>query len=74
MDRIHIVNAKVKTNFIGHNYFHTSPAVSSDLILLLRDSLDPGTNNDRPLIQLDQNYWKITDDYLMFVNACEPER
>ena len=65
MDRTHIIDAKVKTNFTGHNYFHASPAVSSDLILMLRDNLDPGKQNGRPLLQIDHNYWEITDDYLI---------
>jgi hypothetical protein len=64
MDRTHIIDAKVKTNFIGHNYFHASPAASSDLILLLRDNRDPGVENGRPLINLGVHYfWRLTDGY-----------
>ncbi len=61
--RTHIIDVKVKTDSSGHDYFHTSPAVSSDLILLLRDNRAPGAPNGRPLIQLDNNFWRITDDY-----------
>lgn len=65
MDRTHIIDAKVKTNFTGHNYFHASPAVSSDLILMLRDNRDPGQANGRPLIKVDPevNFWQISDGY-----------
>jgi esterase/lipase superfamily enzyme len=75
MDRVQIINAKVSTDFIGHSYFHASPAVSSDVILVLRDSCAPGAQNGRPLISLDQNYWRITDDYLIHgAPSCEPKQ
>lgn len=61
--RTHVINAKVKAEFFGHSYFYTSPAVSSDLILMLRDNRDPGSINGRPLVQLDNNFWQINDDY-----------
>jgi len=61
--RTHVIDAKVKAEFFGHSYFYTSPAVSSDLILLLRDNRDPGSANGRPLIQLGNNFWQINDDY-----------
>ena len=54
---------QVKAEFVGHSYFYTSPAVSSDLILLLRDNRDPGSSNGRPLIQLGNNFWQIQDGY-----------
>lgn len=62
--RTDIIDADVKTGSGGHYYFYTSPAVSSDLILLLRDNCEPGTQNGRPLLPIAKNYWKITDDYL----------
>ncbi len=61
--RTHVIEAKLKRDSSGHSYFYTSPAVSSDLILLLRDNRDPGASNGRPLIQQDINFWQITDDY-----------
>lgn len=64
IDRFQIIDARVHTDSTGHSYFHASPAVSSDVILLLRDNLAPGAQNGRPLIPVEQNYWKITDDYL----------
>ena len=55
----------MKTNFTRHSYFRTNPAVSSDLILMIRDNRDPGAENGRPLIEIDRglNYWKIKDGY-----------
>lgn len=68
-----IITAEVKAESKGHYYFYTSPAVSSDLILLLRDNRKPGIENGRPLLQLDQNFWKITDKYLKDgMQSCDP--
>ncbi len=61
--QVHIVNANVKSEGIGHGYFHTNSAASSDLILLLRDNLDPGAANGRPLTKLHDGFWELTDDY-----------
>jgi esterase/lipase superfamily enzyme len=63
IDRIDFIDARVDSGFLGHGYFHSSPAVSSDLILLLRDNLEPG--NGRPLTCDDTStrYWSIGKDY-----------
>jgi len=58
-----IIRARVKTDLAGHDYYRTSPAVSSDLILLLRDNRDPGAANGRPLTEAAHNYWRIDNDY-----------
>ncbi len=58
-----IIDAKVSTNFIGHNYFYTNPAVTSDLVLLLRDGRPPGVENGRPLEPLAINFWRVFDGY-----------
>ena len=47
----------------SHNYFYSSPAVSSDLILLLRDNRRPGVNNGRPLAPEAGGLWRIDEDY-----------
>ena len=46
----------------GHSYFRNSPEVSSDLVLMLRDDLDPGTAG-RPLESLDFMFWRIPKGY-----------
>ncbi len=63
-----LIDAQVDTGFIGHGYFHSNPAVSSDLILILRDNLDPGADNGRPLKELAPNFWQIHEGYPHFAN------
>ncbi len=57
-----VVDARVPKTGWGHSYFHSSPAVSSDLILLLRDDLAPGASNGRPLTKVGPNYWDLDKD------------
>lgn len=63
-NRLQIIDAQVSSDGIGHAYFHTNPAVSSDLILILRDNKQPGAENGRPLRHPPDGFWEITDDYL----------
>ena len=65
IDRIDFVDARVDSGFLGHAYFHSSPAVSSDLILLLRDNLSPGAEHGRPLTPDERStrYWSIGRGY-----------
>ena len=60
--RTQIIDARVPTGFIGHAYFYRHPAVSSDLVLLLRYQLEPGSPG-RPLHKRGANFWQITPDY-----------
>jgi esterase/lipase superfamily enzyme len=46
-----------------HTYWIDSPAVLSDVILLLRDDLPPGRAQGRPLIRADTGVWEIHDGY-----------
>jgi len=46
----------------GHSYFRDAPTVSSDLVLMLRDDLDPGTPG-RPLERVGLRFWKIPPGY-----------
>ena len=64
LDFLTLVDARVQTDFIGHAYFYRNPAVSSDLILLLRDGVEPG-NGRRSLTQAhpDTNFWEIRAGY-----------
>ena len=65
IDRIDYIDARVDTGFLGHGYFHSSPAVSSDLILLLRDNIKPGAEYGRPLTpdKRSNRYWSIGKGY-----------
>ena len=58
-----VVDAQVSSGFLGHSYFHDSPAVSSDLILTLRDGRDPGAENGRPLTPVEPSFWALRDGY-----------
>ncbi len=46
----------------GHSYFRNSPEASSDLILMLREDLDPGSDG-RPLESLGLKFWRIPPGY-----------
>jgi len=62
--RLQIIDARVADpGYYGHNYFYSNPAVSSDLILLLRYQLPPGTEYGRPLNRSASGFWAIDDDY-----------
>ncbi len=58
-----LVDARVETGLLGHSYYHSSPAVSSDLILLLRYGAAAGTPQ-RPLREVAPHYWVLDgEDY-----------
>jgi len=59
-----VVQAIVSAGILGHSYFVESPAVSSDIILMLRDNRSPGQENGRPLKERIPNFYEIRDDYL----------
>ena len=51
-----------KGDRFGHGYFRNAPSVSSDIILMLRDDLDPGTPG-RPLEHVDLDFWSLPPGY-----------
>lgn len=67
-----VVDARVKTDFLGHGYFQSNPAVSSDLVLILRYDRDPGAEHGRPLKRIVDNYWEIEDTYPVFEPGTAP--
>ncbi len=60
--RITIVNFTGDSEGFGHSYFRTNPAVSSDLILLLRYGFKAGSSG-RPLQPIGQSFWRIPPGY-----------
>jgi hypothetical protein len=59
-----IIDARISNpGAFGHDYFHSNPAVSSDLILMMRYHLLPGAENGRPLRVTKNGFWTIDDDY-----------
>jgi esterase/lipase superfamily enzyme len=59
---VNIIDVKGAGGAFGHGYFRDNPAVSSDLILLLRDEALPGSTS-RPLIHKFLNFWEMSKDY-----------
>jgi esterase/lipase superfamily enzyme len=61
---IQFIDARVAGSGRGsHFYFYDNPAVSSDLILLLRDQRGPGADKGRPLVREADGLWRIDADY-----------
>ncbi|HKQ49241.1 MAG TPA: alpha/beta fold hydrolase [Phycisphaerae bacterium] len=60
---VDVIDARVSDGLVGHDYFYNNPAVSSDLILLLRDRRQPGAEHGRPLIKQPNGYWELHDGY-----------
>jgi esterase/lipase superfamily enzyme len=66
VDKVDIVEARVKADAFGHSYYHANPAVSSDLLLLIRYGAEPGSP-ERPLREIIPNYWLLDDEAYPFV-------
>lgn len=49
--------------FFNHGYFTKNPATLSDIITLLTNPSDPGTQA-RPLLRRNGNFWEMDSDYL----------
>jgi len=47
-----------RTDAFGHGYFLSNPAVSSDLVALIRYGLKPG-DPGRPLVEIGRPYWRV---------------
>ncbi len=58
-----IIDARVHTDYTGHGYFLSNPAVFSDIILILRYDRTPGAANGRPLTPIMHNYYILDDNY-----------
>ena len=60
---VNLIKVPKSKSFTGHDYFHSNPAVSSDLIRLIQNKSKPGSS-DRPLILIENNFWSLPSDYL----------
>lgn len=62
---LQLINVRVSGSegFMGHTYFIGSPAVLSDLILVLRDNKLPGKQYGRPLLKKESGFWELYDGY-----------
>jgi esterase/lipase superfamily enzyme len=63
VEHVAVVDSRVRTDFLGHAYFLSSPATLSDLILLLRYGRSPRDAQERPLTEVAPNYFILDDDY-----------
>ena len=64
LPEIQFIDVRTAGSWAGsHDYFYHNPAVSSDLILLLRDSRRPGAQYGRPLAGEGGPLWRIDKDY-----------
>ena len=52
------IEVKGTPGFLGHSYFTSDPAVSSDLVALIRYGLKPGEPG-RPLEEIQRPFWRI---------------
>lgn len=60
---VEFIDARVAKDLVGHSYFYSNPAVSSDLILLLRDNRHAGAEHGRPLRHIRGSFWELYDGY-----------
>ena len=60
-----IIDARITLTGFGHDYFFSSPAVSSDLILLMRYHLTPAAGKwpKRSLRITKSGFWSVDDSY-----------
>ena len=65
---VNVIDAHVKTSGLGHNYFHSNPAVSSDLILAVWGDAAVGSPQ-RPLKEAIPGYWVIDEQDYPFLGA-----
>jgi len=55
---VDFIEVKGTPGFLGHSYFTSDPAVSSDLVALIRYGLKPGEPG-RPLEEIQRPFWRI---------------
>ena len=65
---VDLIDARVKTSGFGHNYYHSNPAVSSDLILAVWGDAAVGSPQ-RPLTEVIPGYWAIDEQDYPFLGA-----
>lgn len=68
--RTDFIDVRLPSGAIGHSYYHSNPAASSDIILTLRYHAKPGSA-ERPLRQVAPNYYVLDDGAYPQVKAVE---
>ena len=62
INNVSFIEIQGKSNFFGHDYFHSNPAVASDLIMILRHGAAQGKQSGRPLKPLGNKRWILSND------------
>ena len=73
MKNVDLIYVPFKINFLNHSYFLDNPAVSSDIILLLRDDVKAG-HDKRPLEKHKSGIWLIHETYPLEKKVTSSER
>jgi esterase/lipase superfamily enzyme len=60
--QVNIVNFHGESTDYGHSYFRNNPAVSSDLVLIIRFGIEAGEPG-RPLEHIGANFWRVPEGY-----------
>ncbi len=60
--RVTVVNFEGDSTGYGHSYFRNNPAVSSDLVLMIRYGFKPGETG-RLLEHIGLNFWRVPEGY-----------
>lgn len=60
---VSLIKVPKSRGFVGHDYFHSNPSVSSDLINLITHKALPGSKK-RPLTRIENNFWMLPSNYL----------
>jgi len=63
ISRVSFVELQGRADATGHGYFHSSPAASSDLILVIRYDRPPGADHGRPMQPNGFGFWTIDKNY-----------
>jgi esterase/lipase superfamily enzyme len=63
MGDFNLIDVRSESDFLGHGYFISDPAVLSDLILVLLYDRDPGVDNGRPLTPTEGGFWLLERGY-----------
>jgi hypothetical protein len=58
-----VIESRIRSGFIGHDYFHSDPTASSDLVLVIHDLRRPGPQHGRPLGPADVNLRLLREGY-----------
>ena len=72
LKQINLIECQVSGHGTSHAYVFGHPAAMSDVVAVLRDRRDVGAENGRPLEQLPQGTWLLTNDYFAEVDEAAP--